>query len=173
MAAAIFYLIHHILVKTNLFFISGAIRSATGSEELERTGGLLKALPVLAIVFVISGFSLGGIPPLSGFFAKFAILRAGLEINQLFAVLVGLFVGLLTLYSMTKIWAEAFWKDAPEKVVLRPLPWSTWIVVVAMACGTLILSLSPEWLLKLSTEAAQDLLAPSQYIEAVLRRSGP
>lgn len=172
MGAAIFYLIHHILVKTNLFFISGAIRSATGSEDLGKTGGLLKALPVLAGVFVVSGFSLGGIPPLSGFFAKFAILKSGLEIDQFIAVFVGLFVGLLTLYSMTKIWAEAFWKENPSGAQVHPVPITTWIVVITMALGTLSLSLSPEWLLKLSMEAAQDLLSPNQYIEAVLKRGG-
>ena len=53
-------------------------------------------------------------PPLSGFFAKLVLVRAGLEIEQYAIVAVAMVVGLLTLFSMTKIWAEAFWKPHPD-----------------------------------------------------------
>jgi multicomponent Na+:H+ antiporter subunit D len=58
--------------------------------------------------------SLGGIPPLSGFWAKFTLLREALLRGEGWLVLTALATGLLTLYSMTKIWKEAFWKAAPD-----------------------------------------------------------
>ncbi len=58
--------------------------------------------------------SLAGVPPLSGFFAKLTLIQGGLEAERYAIVVAALVVSLLTLFSMTKIWAEAFWKPAPE-----------------------------------------------------------
>ena len=69
----------------------------------------------LALLFLIPVLSLAGIPPLSGFWAKFALVQAGLAAGQYVIVAVSLGVSLLTLFSMTKIWAEVFWKDQPGK----------------------------------------------------------
>ncbi|MEM9488950.1 MAG: proton-conducting transporter membrane subunit, partial [Myxococcota bacterium] len=75
-AAAIFYTLHHILVKTNLFLIAGVIERMSGTGRLDRLGGLAKRAPWLAILFLIPALSLAGIPPLSGFWAKLATFKA-------------------------------------------------------------------------------------------------
>ncbi len=117
-AAAIFYTIHHIVVKTNLFFAAGLIAASGRSERLERLGGLFTRMPLLAFLFAIPALSLGGIPPLSGFFAKFLVIREALREEAWGFAAVALGVGVLTLFSMTKIWSEAFWKDSPRKTGL-------------------------------------------------------
>lgn len=172
-AAATFYLVHHIVVKTNLFFISGVIKKVTGSEDLSKTGGMLKAHPWVAVCFIISGFSLGGIPPLSGFFAKFAILKEGLSVQSYWAVGIGLFVGLLTLFSMTKIWAEAFWKEAPEEAgsILKTVPPLMMTVITSMALVTVWISMNPDVLMAYANTAAEQLVNPKAYIEQVLQIS--
>ena len=107
---AVFYLLHHIMVKTNLFLIAGVSRRLTGSSDLYAIGGLYRTAPLLAALFIIPAFSLAGFPPLSGFWAKFVIVQASLEIGEGLVAGIALLVGLLTIFSMTKIWAEAFWK---------------------------------------------------------------
>jgi multicomponent Na+:H+ antiporter subunit D len=109
LAGAIFYIVHHIIVKTNLFLVSGVVCRVAGSFELARLGGVSTRAPVLALLFAIPAFSLAGIPPLSGFIAKFALVQASLSVEQFLVAAVALLVGLLTLYSMTKIWNGAFW----------------------------------------------------------------
>ena len=113
-AGSIFYIIHHIIVKTNLFLVSGVVHRLRGTYELQKLGGVYAASPALSILFLIPALSLAGLPPLSGFFAKLTLVQAGLETQQYVLVATALGVGLLTLFSMTKIWAEAFWKEAPE-----------------------------------------------------------
>lgn len=168
-AAAIFYMIHHMIVKSNLFLISGAVQKATGHEDLSRTGGLLKAYPWLAVAFVISGFSLGGIPPLSGFFAKLGILKEGFFIHSYAAVSVGLFVSILTLYSMIKIWAEVFWKDSySDKQNSIKIPILMKCSIGFLCALTLIISFNPNALMQLSRKASLQLLDPSLYIKTVL-----
>ncbi len=173
LAGAIFYIIHHIIVKTNLFLISGITEWVSGSYELKKLGGLYVRLPLLAVLFLISAFSLAGIPPLSGFWAKFTLIKAGLEVHSYFIVITALAVSLLTLYSMTKIWTQAYWKKQPEEFE-RPLPprGSGWVIrfapVVLLAACTVAIGLGAEFFLSVSLKAAEQLLNPSLYVETVL-----
>lgn len=168
-AAAIFYMAHHMIVKSNLFLISGAVKKITGHEDLTGTGGLLKSHPGLATAFVVSGFSLGGIPPLSGFFAKLGILREGIHLQSYGVVFVGLFVGILTLYSMVKIWAEVFWKESVEKnISQKKIPVLMLVPIVFLSFITLYISFYPSTLMNFSNKASTLLLEPNTYIRAVL-----
>ncbi len=111
---AIFYLVHHIIVKTNLFLIAGVVDKIKKTNELLETGSLYKYFPLLSALFLIPALSLGGIPPLSGFWAKYMVIKASFDVENYWMAGTGLFVGLLTLFSMTKIWGEAFWKKDPK-----------------------------------------------------------
>lgn len=173
LAAAIFYLVHHIIVKTNLFLVSGVVVRLKGSSDLSKVGGLCKSAPWLAVLFFIPAFSLGGIPPLSGFWAKFAVVKAGLEIEAWFSIIAALLVGVLTLYSMTKIWAEAFWKVQPEEqdpvATQHPGPLAFMVAPIAvLALATVLIGLFGEPLFEFSQRAADQLMNPQEYISAVL-----
>lgn len=174
LAGAIFYIIHHIVVKTNLFLIGGIIARIRGASVLSRIGDLLKSHPFLAILFLVPGLSLAGIPPLSGFWAKFAVIKASLELNLFWISGIALGVGLLTMYSMMKIWSEAFWKPQPENQLIPPPPMSAWtrslsyIPVITLAVVTLVIGLFPGWLVDHAGIAADQLLAPDLYLKAVL-----
>lgn len=162
-AAAIFYVIHHIFVKTNLFFAASVIDRIGGGENLKKTGGLYRKAPWLAVLFLIPAMSLGGIPPFSGFWAKLALIREILDVHAWLAAAIALLVGILTLFSMTKIWAEAFWKDRPEDAArLRPIRAAHVIPMVILALGTVALSVYPSYLFELAQIAATHLLTPAQ-----------
>ncbi|CAN5859763.1 Na+/H+ antiporter subunit D [soil metagenome] len=172
--AAIFYLIHDMAVKTNLFLLSGVARRISGSYELSRSGGLYAGYPALAVLFLIPALSLAGVPPLSGFLAKLGLLQAGVEAGHYAIVAVALAVSLLTLLSMAKIWQEAFWKRLPEgtsteSVALRP--WTLralQVPIVMLGLITISIGLLGQPVFELAFEAAEQLLEPSGYIEAVL-----
>jgi multicomponent Na+:H+ antiporter subunit D len=112
---SIFYIIHHITVKTALFLISGITERATGTQQLRETGGLLNAYPLVATLFMLAALSLAGMPPLSGFFAKLWLLTAGVREEQYVYVGVALLGSLLTLVSMSKIYIYVFWGEAKPK----------------------------------------------------------
>ena len=172
LAGAVFYLVHHIIVKANLFLIAGVIRRQTGSLHLPRIGGLMTAAPWLAVLFLIPALSLAGMPPFSGFWAKLLLIQASLEVDDYAMAAVALVVGLLTLYSMTKIWNEAFWKAPPDGAVAAVMPrrdrralmWP----IAALATITVVIGATVAPLLELSQRAAAELLDPSAYVTAVL-----
>ncbi|MDR9390432.1 MAG: Na+/H+ antiporter subunit D [Trueperaceae bacterium] len=169
LAGAVFYLVHHIIVKANLFFVAGLVRRMGGSFDLKRLGGLYRHSPLLSILFIVPAFSLAGFPPLSGFWAKLVLVLAGVEVGNGAIVAVALVVGLLTIFSMTKIWQAAFWSPAPEGVTLSRLPQRRLWVPVAMLAGlTVVIGLFGAPFMNLAEASAAELLNPAGYVEAVL-----
>ena len=175
---AVFYLVHHIIVKANLFLVAGVAQKIAGSTELKKIGGLYAFAPLLALLFLVPAFSLAGFPPLSGFWAKFILVRAALEDGHGFVAFVALAVGALTIFSMTKIWAEAFWSPHPENQEpklsqLEPRPRRALLLPIAgLAVLTCIIGLFPEPFVQFAEGSAAQLLDSSAYVEAVLGVQG-
>ncbi len=169
LASVIFYTLHHIAVKTCLFLVGGVLEMRTGNPDIRTHGGFYKTDPWLAVGFLIPALSLGGIPPLSGFWAKLNLLQAGIETKEWLFLGVGLGVGILTLFSMVKIWNESFWKDAPEGSTRHPLwPGKPYAAIFAFCCLTLVFSLYGKFVFGLCEDAAASLHDPRGYIEAVM-----
>jgi multicomponent Na+:H+ antiporter subunit D len=169
-AAAIFYIGHHIIVKTNLFLVGGVVNRMRGTYDLARLGGLASAAPWLGVLFLVPALSLAGIPPLSGFWAKLAVVRAGLAAGQGWVVAAALVAGLMTLISMFKIWIEAFWKPAPEDDD-RPVPRGKLLImaipIAALGLITIAVGLFPQVLFDLAERASDQLLHPEAYVRLV------
>lgn len=173
LAGTVFFMVHVILAKSALFLVSGIVHRLSGTYDLKQLGGFYRTAPGLAALFLLPALSLAGIPPFSGFWAKFTLVRAGLEIGQVAIVAVSLGVGMLTLYSMTKIWAEAFWKERPQTAVSPSAPSPSFslpmmVPLVALAALTVVIGLGAEPLFAVALETAEQLLNPAIYIETVL-----
>lgn len=171
-AGSVFYIMHHIIVKTNLFLVSGVVHYLRGTGELKDLGGFYRARPYLAILFLIPAMSLAGIPPLSGFFAKLTLIVAGLREGAWAIVAAALAVSLLTLYSMTKIWGEVFWKADPNPGADAPLESGRYralvLPIVLLAAITVAIGFAAGPMFDLALAAAAQLADPSTYIRAVL-----
>jgi len=173
LVGAIFYLFHHIIVKANLFLIAGVIGRSTGSEELTDIGGLWKRKPWLGVLFLIPALSLAGVPPLSGFWAKLLIILAALEEERYFIAFVAVLVGFLTLYSMSKIWMEAFWKAHPggDDAAARPASYWLYLPIITLALMTVFIGLNAQPFVEAAFASAEQVLQPDAYIAAVARAS--
>lgn len=112
-AATIYYISHHIIVQTTLFLAVGLIERHGGTTSLTSLGGMLRAAPVIAVLFFIPMLNLGGIPPFSGFIGKLGLFTAAAELNTpgaYWLMGVGALVSLLTLYALARTWSLAFWR---------------------------------------------------------------
>ncbi len=177
LAAALFYFVHNNLAKTNLLLVSAWVEHRRGTVDLARIGGLYRASAGCSLVFLVSALALAGIPPLSGFWAKLGIVRAGLDGGFYWLTAAALGVGMMTLFSMTKIWAEAFWKEDPGETPTvsakagAPGRWSL-LPMGVVAVAILGLSVFGEPVFALAGDAAGQLLQPDGYIRAVLAGPG-
>ncbi|MHA6252848.1 Na+/H+ antiporter subunit D [Oceanobacillus sp. CAU 1775] len=169
-AGAIYYIAHHMIVKTGLFLFEGAAKKVTGTSDLRQMGGLLKTHPALAWMFFIAAISLAGIPPFSGFFSKFPMILAGFQEQQYVISGVALLVGLLTLFSMMKIFGYAFWGKQKHTEEQAKVPIGKLLAPIApLVVLTIIMGLSAEPIFQYSLEIAEQIMDPSIYIDSVLK----
>lgn len=144
LAGAIYYLVHHVLVTANLFLITGVIRRLRGREDLISLGGLAHREPLLAGAFVVSGLSVAGVPPLSGFWAKLGILAPMLARGYWWLTAAAVFAGVLTLVAFARIWNGAFSGKPPDDSG-RPLTPGQRVLlfapVIMLSAATLLLGI--------------------------------
>jgi len=175
LAGCAFYMIQHMVVKSSLFLCCGIMEKYSGSDDLNKIGGLLKRDWLLATLFIVAAFSLVGLPPLSGFFGKLVIIEAGWTTGFWYLSIFGLLTGLLTLLSMMKIWSYGFWSPprgeqvavpagAPRIRRLRPA-----YIGVSLLVGTaLFLGFFAQPVYQIAFHAGDQLMDPTQYIGAIL-----
>ncbi len=170
LAASIYFMVHIMIAKTALFLVAGMIGQLQGSFDLKKLGGLYTQRIGLSLLFLLPALSLAGLPPLSGFFAKLGLIIAGVRQQQALIVIVAVGVSLITLYSMTKVWNEAFWKDAKTQTSEPAGKLSAWLwtATAALVTVSLLIGLFSEPILRLTHEAAHQLMNPGVYIQAVL-----
>ncbi len=176
-AGAILFIAHNILVKTSLFLVGGILSRYSGTESLNRMGDMYRRKPVVAALFAIAALSLAGIPPSSGFISKLALVRAGIDAEAYVITGISLFVSLLTMYSMTKIWNAVFWKPVPEDSTgtagaLSHVGRVELLVMISPAVLliglSVLLGFVAQPVFDIATRAAESLINPAAYIEAVL-----
>jgi len=158
LAAAIFYTVHTMLVQTGLFLGAGAIARVNGSYDLRRRGALLRTHPLLAALFALMALSLSGVPPLSGFWAKFGIIDAAFRADATGLAVLALIAGFLTLYSMSMLWSHAFWKTAPRvRHGVRRVPPAMLIALALLGACTVGLGIAIEPAARFARAAATQM----------------
>lgn len=175
LTAAVFFQTQYVLVKAALLTCAGAIGTTYGTDRLDRLSGLAVREPLLAAAFIVSAFSLAGLPPLSGFAAKLSLVRAAASTGDHLALGVAVTVSLLTLMSMLKIWEGAFWggeQRGPSPAPTTPLPHRRVALAapaLALAVPSLLFGIWAQPLFTAATAAAEGLATTTAYVEAVTR----
>lgn len=195
-AATIYYVVHHITVQTTLFLTTGLIERFGGATSINRLAGLLKASPLLGVLFFIPALNLGGIPPFSGFLGKTGLFLAGAEgaadapgTAWLIWVVIGVgaLTSLITLYALTRFWNMAFWRgrselegyesvllgsvlEAPEGATVtatRTTPVLMVVATSALVMLTICLTVFAGPMFDLAGRAAENLLDAGVYVSTV------
>lgn len=172
LAAGIFYLVHHMIVKSSLFLSAGAVENTWGTDRLDSgIRGLARRQPWLAAAFFAAALSLAGVPPMSGFFAKLLLLRAALAEHAYLPAAVAVVASLLTLIAMLTIWRALFMdsdEGGPDGVAAGRVRPALIAPGAVLAAASLALGIGAQGLWVLADHAAGSLLDVGTYVEAVL-----
>ena len=103
LVAALLHSLNHALFKSLLFFGSGSIIQSTHSRNIEKYGGLIKVMPLTAVLFLVGSMSIAALPPFNGFMSEwltFQSLFGGVQTHSGYVVWVFVFgAGILALVS--------------------------------------------------------------------------
>ena len=168
LAGAIFYVLHHIVVITNLYLVSGVLLRLRRTTDMIGLGGLYRDQPLFSALAMVPIFSLAGVPPLSGFLGKLAIVDGAFDAGAHWVGGLVLVVGLLTLLSMGRTWANSFWRPAVDRTDLSPPGIPFLVAIGALSLVTVAMTIGAEPLFELTTRGAEQLLQREEYVRAVL-----
>jgi multicomponent Na+:H+ antiporter subunit D len=185
--ATIYYIVHHIVVQTTLFLAIGLVERRAGSTSVLRVRGLMRAAPVIAVLYFIPAVNLGGLPPFSGFIGKYALFDAAAEIGtpiMIVLIVGGIVTSLLTLYALMRAWNLAFWRededsaesderisylgDSPEagtKTERRAIPKIMTASTAGMVAVTVALTIFAGPLYEVCTRIGESLLQPVTVVQ--------
>jgi NADH-quinone oxidoreductase subunit L len=118
-SAGIFHVFTHAFFKALLFLGAGSVLIALHHEQdMRRMGGLKRYLPATFWTMIFGWLAIAGVPLLSGFFSKDAILYSALKSDGLFPEpwpgvlwVVGVITALVTAIYMTRLMVLTFWGD--------------------------------------------------------------
>ena len=126
---ALFHVLNHGLFKGLLFLNAGSMLHATGTQDLNRLGGLMKYMPLTGVTALVGSLAISGVPLFNGFASKWAIFVAAIQgagSAKYLAVCaaIGILTSGITLASFIKFFGTSFLSRTSELVAekagLRP-----------------------------------------------------
>ncbi|MGQ9465151.1 MAG: NADH-quinone oxidoreductase subunit 5 family protein [bacterium] len=153
---AILYLLMHGLAKAGLFLCAGIIEHNTHTKDIRQLGGLIKTMPLTAIAFLISAFSVIGIPPLGGFFSKFMVILGTVKSGNLWLAAIALFTAVMTAFYLFRVFHMVFLGEA--KIQAKEGTNSMLFVVVVLAILSILAGIFIAYPMKLANIATTQIL---------------
>ncbi len=125
LAATLFYIIAHAIVKPLLFVTAGEIERITRTTDMDKLQGVLRASPIIGASLVIGGLAIIGVPPLNMFFAKLALFQAVFNAGLTPLIIVLLLGSALAFVGFARIWYSTLAvrrRSVLEKTITGALP---------------------------------------------------
>ncbi len=155
-AAAMFYLAAYAFMNIGAFaVVTYFARQGERYVEVEDLAGLGARQPMIAAMMTIFLLSLIGVPLTGGFFGKFYIFKAALDSNLVWLTVIGLLNSAVAAYYYLRIIVVMYFREPGEASAgVGPVTSGLRTAILASAAGTLILGISPSWLLNFANKSA-------------------
>lgn len=135
-AATIFYLAMYILTNLTAFGVIILVSRITQSDEIADYAGLSRRSPGLALAFLVAFLSLGGMPPLAGFFGKFLVFAAAIQQGLIWLAVVGVLNAIVGLYYYLTVLKVVYLyrseRDSEKIPVPRTYALALWVCVIGI-----------------------------------------
>ncbi len=157
-AAVLFYLMTYTLTNIAAFTVVMIFSRVAGSDEIADYAGLSRRSPYLALAFLLALLSLGGIPPLGGFFGKLYLFTAAIEQGYIWLVVVGVLNGIISLFYYLGVVVRPMYvghSEAEDKPLPIPVPLLATLAVSVV--GIIVLGVFPTPFFELAQRVAAAL----------------
>lgn len=155
--AVLFYLVAYAISNLLAFLVITIANRELKEGEISSYRGLAKKNPLLAGTFFIALLSLGGIPPLAGFFGKFLVIQTALASGYAWLALLGAVNVIVSLYYYLSIIKEMYFKQPGAGKEKMRLGFLTQLLLVSLAAATILLGIFQEPVFAVARTSAQSL----------------
>uniref|UniRef100_A0A7C5XNH6 Cation:proton antiporter n=1 Tax=Ignisphaera aggregans TaxID=334771 RepID=A0A7C5XNH6_9CREN len=142
LTASIFHMINYVISSSLLFLSVIAMEKSINSRNIDDLAGLGRILPLTGFSIAIGVLNLIGIPPLGGFYSKFMLYQVALEASQPVVAIAIVVATAITLMGYMKLLYIVFGKTAAREKLKEPLTVSIPVVLLALICIALGLTLT-------------------------------
>ena len=161
----VIYLTIYLIMNAGVFCCILAMRHKEGPvEEISDLAGLSQNQPMLAAVFAMLMFSLAGIPPLAGFFAKFYVFLAAINAGLYALAIIGVLASVVGAFYYLRV-VKIIYFDDPAPAFAGPLGSEIRAVLTVSALFTLLFILYPTPVLDMAESAANSLVPTVEAAE--------
>jgi len=154
---ALFYIIVYTLMSLGAFgMLLFCSRAGFDCETLDDMRGLAKRSPWYAFVMMVLMFSLAGLPPTAGFYAKLAVLSSAVAAGQVWLAVVAVVLSLVGAFYYLRV-VKLMYFDDPKDPAWAGGPSGMRALISANGIALLVLGLFPQWLMTYCVQAVQSL----------------
>jgi NADH-quinone oxidoreductase subunit N len=154
-ASAIFFLFQYLFTNLGAFTVVILVGSFLGNDEIRSYAGLSRRNPLVALCMLILLLSLGGIPPLSGFWGKLFVFWAAIGQELYGLVLIGVLATVVSLYYYLMVARQMYIEEPVDE---RPIPVSIPAALALAICTLFVIALGyPKPWMTLAEAAAKAL----------------
>ena len=132
LTAALFQATNEIIISALLFIGFGTVYYLTKTSDTRKLGGLISVNSIMAIMVLLGGFAMAGVPPFNGFMSKLMLVQAAFEAGYPELALIAIFVSI-----------TIFFKPAELKFAHETIPKEALFAVGVLLVVCLILGLCP------------------------------
>lgn len=156
--AAMFYAVIYVLMSLGGFgMIMLLSREGFEADRLDDFKGLNQRSPWLAFIMMLLMFSMAGVPPTVGFFAKFSVLSAAVNSGHIFLAVIAVLFSLIGAFYYLRI-VKLMYFDAPESHVPISLQPDSSVLISFNGIAVLLLGLLPGSLMSVCAASVQQSL---------------
>ncbi|MCD6680854.1 MAG: NADH-quinone oxidoreductase subunit NuoN [Burkholderiaceae bacterium] len=157
--AALFYLVTYVLTTLGTFgLVLLLARAGFEAEEIDDLKGLNRRSPWLALMLLLMMFSLAGIPPLVGFYAKLVVLKALIDAGLVWLAVVAVVFSLIGAFYYVRVVKAMYFDEPTQTVAIEPQPMASATMAVN-GLAVLLLGIVPGPLMAACLVAIQQALA--------------
>ncbi|NLY37799.1 MAG: NADH-quinone oxidoreductase subunit L [Firmicutes bacterium] len=139
------YILMHSVAKGGLFLCAGIVEHSLHTKDITKMGGLYKRMPLTALAFIFCAFSVMGIPPFGGFFAKYLVIDGIVSAGNTGLGAVFIAGAVMTILYLSRLFIKVFLGESPSRLEVKegsPLMVAS---VLILAILSVALGLSISW----------------------------
>ena len=143
--AALFQATNEIIISALLFIGFGTVYYLTKTSDTRKLGGLISVNSIMAIMVLLGGFAMAGVPPFNGFMSKLMLVQAAFEAGYPELALIAIFVSITIFFTFVKAFHTIYLQPKPAelKFAHETIPKEALFAVGVLLVVCLILGLCP------------------------------